>query len=432
MVKWIFFFLSAHSERVGLYELRVPANNDYGRLKSNLPSLTGDARAARYSTDRMIGRGGYGEVWHALVLDRVAGLNIGEPVVMKKIPLTGKHHKVESGKREVYFARLCRQHGVPHIPRFYDWFVADGHMWMVSEHRGENLLRLLFLGAEPTTAWVQLTSDTDRLLTFLRQLLIEVGQTLEGLDRLNVVHRDIKLSNLLVNNGSFSVIDFGSGIQYPAGDPTMFVDHFYQYESPSAAQETAGYQPPLFGRSPCDGPDDDFMRKHPYDVWGLAVVVLQILAGQLDPFMSSNPRQVLRQYPCLMQEPHKIFFLDAGLYEPTHQDPPGIPVPYFRRELHWDVPASLYPALAMDLLPGSPVAEVAPLSFDTGTCGVADKYRHRKWKFLQSLRSQGVTLWNEGDHRATLLMDLLFHMLLVNDTDRISSSKALLHHPFLL
>ena len=279
---------------------------------------------------------------------------------------------------------------------------------------------------------MQLTSDTDRLLTFLRQLLIEVGQTLEGLDRLNVVHRDIKLSNLLVNNGSFSVIDFGSGIQYPAGDPTMFVDHFYQYESPSAAQETAGYQPPLFGRSPCDGPDDDFMRKHPYDVWGLAVVVLQILAGQLDPFMSSNPRQVLRQYPCLMQEPHKIFFLDAGLYEPTHQDPPGIPVPYFRRELHWDVPASLYPALAMDLLPGSPVAEVAPLSFDTGTCGVADKYRHRKWKFLQSLRSQGVTLWNEGDHRATLLMDLLFHMLLVNDTDRISSSKALLHHPFLL
>ena len=159
MVKWIFFFLSAHSERVGLYELRVPANNDYGRLKSNLPSLTGDARAARYSTDRMIGRGGYGEVWHALVLDRVAGLNIGEPVVMKKIPLTGKHHKVESGKREVYFARLCRQHGVPHIPRFYDWFVADGHMWMVSEHRGENLLRLLFLGAEPVRLLRNLNSD---------------------------------------------------------------------------------------------------------------------------------------------------------------------------------------------------------------------------------------------------------------------------------
>lgn len=169
---------------------------DAGPVKTaplgTLPSEMDDIRVAdRYTLDREIGRGGSGAVW--LAHDEV----LGRTVAIKRIglPPGAASYDVSRAERE---ARISAQVNHANVVSVFD-FVNDGeHTWLVTEY------------VEGTTL-AQLIRDRGRLTPDeAAPLLLQVADALAAAHRLEIVHRDVKPSNILIAlDGTAKLSDFG-------------------------------------------------------------------------------------------------------------------------------------------------------------------------------------------------------------------------------
>lgn len=156
------------------------------------PPRPGALFQGRFQIDRLLGRGGMGEVWAAL------DTTLERPVAIKIIhrALAGEARYAERFLREM---RLVARVAHPGIVRLYDaGRAADGRLFMVMERVSGVPLRAMIAGGARL--------DVVRALHYA----IQIADALSTAHAAELVHRDVKPENILVSDGVRArLVDFG-------------------------------------------------------------------------------------------------------------------------------------------------------------------------------------------------------------------------------
>ncbi|PWT91538.1 MAG: hypothetical protein C5B54_05110, partial [Acidobacteria bacterium] len=215
-----------------------------------------------YQIQEEIGKGGMGTVYRAYhpALDR--------HVAIKVLParLSGDNNFLERFKREAQIiARLEHPHILPVYDFAYDREIAYLVMKLV---KGSSLTsRIGNKGMAPAEAM---------------SILHAVGDALSHAHLRNIIHRDIKPDNILIDdNGSVYLSDFGMAKMVTGTDSTGgFIMGTPEYMAPEQAKGSKGVD----SRA---------------DVYSLSIVVFQMLSGSI-PFRGENPIATIKK---LLDEP---------------------------------------------------------------------------------------------------------------------------------
>ncbi|PYR82314.1 MAG: hypothetical protein DMF87_01845 [Acidobacteria bacterium] len=180
------------------------------------------ARLGPYVIERMLGRGGMGEVYHA------RDTRLDRSVAIKVLParLADDRHFRERFDRE---ARTICQLDHPHICALYDVGEQDGTSYLVMQYlEGETLADRLRSGA--------VTLDESL------QYAIQIADALEKAHSKGITHRDIKPANIFVTErGHAVVLDFGLARQNRLADIEGMTDGL---TDPGSTMGTIAYMSP--------------------------------------------------------------------------------------------------------------------------------------------------------------------------------------------
>jgi len=147
--------------------------------------------ADRYQLQHLVGKGGMGEVY--LAKDTILG---GEEVALKvlKDDFQSDERHVQRFIREV---QLTRKVNHPNVIRTFDVGIWKNRLFLTME----------YLEAEPIS---DLIKDSPLDFEAACRLLIQICRGLDAIHKQDVIHRDLKLGNLLVtNSGDLKIADFG-------------------------------------------------------------------------------------------------------------------------------------------------------------------------------------------------------------------------------
>ncbi|WP_067565588.1 serine/threonine-protein kinase [Nocardia acidivorans] len=221
--------------------------------------LTVGSRFGPYRLDRLIGRGGMGEVYQGYdtVKDRTVAIKV-LPARLAQDPVYRQRFQRESHAA----ARLREAHVIP----IHDYGEIDGHLFIdMRLVDGESLRELLRRSGS---------------LTAERTVEI-VGQVAAALDAAHadgLLHRDVKPDNILITHAGFAyLVDFG--IAQSATDSTLTGD--------GSAVGSYGYMAP-----------ERFASREltpAADVYALACVLFECLTGTR-PFIGDTDPQIMRAH----------------------------------------------------------------------------------------------------------------------------------------
>jgi hypothetical protein len=227
--------------------------------------------AGRYRLERKIGRGGAGAVWraHDERLDR--------PVAVKQIPIA-PDAEASSRSRALREARAAARLRVPTVVQVYDAIEEDGNAYLIMELvDAPNLSTLVRRRGplEPATA---------------AAMGLQILDALEAAHRVGILHRDVKPSNVLIDDDTPRLTDFG--IARLGDDPAL--------TSTGVVMGTPAYIAPEHARGEDIGPT--------IDLYGLGATLYYAVEGE-PPFggegslstvmavVSSPPRPMTRAGP---------------------------------------------------------------------------------------------------------------------------------------
>jgi TolB-like protein/predicted Ser/Thr protein kinase len=224
------------------------------------PSLAPGARIGRFELTRELGRGGFGVVYqaHDAGLDRDVALKFLR--TGSRLPTSERQ---ESMRREAAAVARLSHAG---IVTLHDFGTCDAGPYLVMELlHGESLQHRLHREPFP--------------LREAFRISIALARALEHAHSAGILHRDLKPGNLfLTREGAVKVLDFGLALVLGA--------------SGRLAGGTPAYMSPEQWR---DAPQDART-----DVWGAAVILFQLLSGELpfhpergwDPGAAATPLEV--------------------------------------------------------------------------------------------------------------------------------------------
>lgn len=223
--------------------------------------------AGRYTLEREIGRGGSGTVH--LAHDEV----LGRTVAIKRIGiLPGEHAALERAGRE---ARLAAALNHPHVVSVFDLVEEAEVHWLVMEYVDGRTISELVRESGPL--------DPVVAATYLGQTADALAEAHEA----EIVHRDVKPSNILVSNGVAKLSDFG--IAKSAEDASLtqtgLVTGSPAYLAPEVASGSSA--------TPAS------------DVWSLGATLFHAVTGRPPYDVGDN--------------------LIGALYKIVHEDPPRLP-----------------------------------------------------------------------------------------------------------
>lgn len=211
----------------------------------------------RYRLVTLKGRGSFGEVW--LARDEQTDMDVAV-----KVYIALDERGLEEFKAE-YKNSYSLNH--PNLLHAYHFDVVDRQPFMVMPYC-------------PDSA-VSLAGNTDEktLLRFLR----DVASGLDFLHSRNIIHRDIKPDNVLINQeGNFVITDFGVSSKMKS----TLRRNSTRAMSGSDIAGTIGYMAPeLFSRTP------DAVKAT--DIWALGATVYEMATGEL-PFFGQGGALLLR------------------------------------------------------------------------------------------------------------------------------------------
>jgi serine/threonine-protein kinase len=214
----------------------------------------GNALSTRYRLQRELGQGGMARVFlaHDLKYNRDVAIKVLRPDLAEEVGAARFLHEIQIA------ARLHH----PHILPLYDSDQADGLVYYVMPYiQGESLRQRL---------------DRERQLPIADalQMAREVADALSYAHSCNVVHRDIKPPNILLDSGHALVADFGVARAMGAGE-----------SSTGHIVGTPGYMSPeqIDGSRFLDGRSD---------IYSLGCVLYEMLTGEA-PFRGATLTAVI-------------------------------------------------------------------------------------------------------------------------------------------
>lgn len=211
-------------------------------------------RLKQYIITDEIGRGGHGTVYRAYHEE-----NIGQAVALKIIEDSGNLDSL------LIEPELLSKLEHPHIIKLIDFFIYAGKLVLVTEYiEGDSLQSYLDKNGRFTESEV-------------KSFLSQIGSALEHAHQNNIIHRDIKLSNILVSKSSqelrFTLVDFGISRISEGIQSIKSVAGTYYYMAPEQ----------LRGR-PCEQSD----------LWALGVCSYIMLTG-VKPFEGSTEEELSKK-----------------------------------------------------------------------------------------------------------------------------------------
>ena len=211
-----------------------------------------------------VGKGGYGVVFKAQHVDTLEWVAIK---VISKEKFVRKDFKIEWLKEIEVHSRL--EH--PNIVGLIDYKEDDNFIYLIMEYcSGGNLYQLLRRNNREYGGGL----ETKQTAKFVSQLADGVAY----LHRNSVMHRDLKLSNLLLtNSGDLKIADFGLAIvlELPEEEHIhrMWNAELYCTKVASVSQQSHSLDA---------------------DLWSIGVVLYSLLVGKL-PFDSKDMSQTLER-----------------------------------------------------------------------------------------------------------------------------------------
>ncbi|MEP6851024.1 MAG: protein kinase, partial [Acidobacteriota bacterium] len=242
----------------------------------------------RYEITHLLGKGGMGEVYHAI------DTRIKRYVALKV--LHSDHVSSKEGLRRFALeAQAVSALNHPHIMTVYEFEkTAEGTLFIVAEYVDGKTLNEHLSGGRLNPA---------RAL----EIAIQVSSALSAAHDAGITHRDIKPENIMVRrDGYVKVLDFGlaklSADPNSSGsgpeDPTQALHK----TKPGAVMGTAAYMSPEQAR----GLNVDERT----DVWSLGVVIYEMLAGHR-PFWGETSTDII--VSVLQREPPPLVFYAQDL-----------------------------------------------------------------------------------------------------------------------
>ena len=229
----------------------------------------------RYELLRHIARGGMADVY--LARDGLLGREVALKVLFPEF--ANDPNFVERFRREAQAAANLNH---PNIVGIYDWGQERGTYYIVMEHVSGRSMSDVLRSTGPL--------HPDRAA----EIVSDVAGALSTAHAAGLVHRDIKLGNILVSDsGDVKVADFGIATALVSGGDAALTQHgsvmgTATYFSPEQAQGKA-----LDGRS---------------DLYSLGVVLYEMLAG-VPPFQAETPVAVA--YKHVQERPDGL--IDRGV-----------------------------------------------------------------------------------------------------------------------
>ncbi|RHY96628.1 hypothetical protein DYB35_003537 [Aphanomyces astaci] len=158
------------------------------------------------SLDVRLAQGGYGEVWRGHYHQSLVAIKLLLPE--KRAP-----SDIEAFMREIVLLARFLDH--PHIIQCIGvaWPKSKRDLMLVTEYVAGGDLRVL-LDADPSSAHVWRRQKV--------QLAIDIAVAIEYLHALDIVHRDMKAKNVLVDDASAKLCDFGVAVRlHTLTDPSL-------------------------------------------------------------------------------------------------------------------------------------------------------------------------------------------------------------------
>ncbi len=217
------------------------------------------ALAGRYAVEREVGHGGMAVVYLARDCrhDRVVALKV----------LQERFSEVLGSERFLREIRLAARLHHPHLLPLYDSGEADGFLYYV-------------------TPYIEGGSLRDRLVAQGRialgpalRLTRQAADALDYAHRQNVVHRDVKPENILLEEGHAVVADFGVARAVTAAADSALTQTGMLIGTPAYMSPEQAGDEPLDARC---------------DIYALGCVLFEMLAGR-PPFTGSTPIAIIAQ-----------------------------------------------------------------------------------------------------------------------------------------
>jgi len=230
----------------------------------------------RYLIKKKIGTGGFGTVYYAhdKILDENVALKILNP-----------EFNIDSEVKERFLReiKLARKITHPNIVRIYD----------INEIQGTSIISMEFFESINLKELIQKegTIKFEKAIEIIKQICL----ALDAAHELNIIHRDIKPHNILLNKDNvIKIVDFGIARNI--------------YRAPEDGVTKTGTligTPDYMSPEQANGQEFD----HRSDIYSLGIVIYEMLSGSV-PFKSDSPLNVLIQHiqkkhePIIMKNPN--------------------------------------------------------------------------------------------------------------------------------
>ncbi|MGI9077253.1 MAG: serine/threonine-protein kinase [Gemmatimonadaceae bacterium] len=222
-------------------------------MRNLVLEILGAGLEGRYTIEREIGQGGSATIYlaHDVQHDRTVAVKV----------LRGHVRSPNATERFLREIKLLTRLRHPHILSLLDSGDAGGLLYYVTPYiAGESL-------------HTRLRRDRQLAIAEAVGITLEVADALDYAHRENVMHRDIKPGNILLDGGHATVADFGIARAISESGEAMLT-------ASGATLGTPAYMSPeqVLGERDIDGRSD---------IYGLACVLFEMVTGEL-PFMGSH------------------------------------------------------------------------------------------------------------------------------------------------